>query len=76
MTSPVTPEMSAKIASWRMRSQDGTLSVEEMKEAIIYLRAGRLAAASSASASKSRAAKKPSVAAPSADSLLGDLADM
>ena len=75
MTSPVTPEMSAKIASWRLRSQEGTLSVEEMKEAILFLRAGRLAAASSSAASKSRA-KKPSVAAPSADSLLGDLADM
>ena len=73
MTSPVSPELSAKIASWRMKVADGTITQEELKEAIAHLRAGRLTAAQAATKSKIAKAR---VAAPSAESLLGELDSM
>lgn len=67
MTSPIPLELQAKIASWRLKAAEGTLSIEEMKEGIVYLRAGRLTAATAAKSSK-----KKSVAPP-ADDMLADL---
>ena len=70
MSSPITLELQAKIATWRLRVADGTITQDEMKEAIIHLRAGRLAAAQSAAASK----RKASIAAiPAAADLLDEL---
>lgn len=71
---PISPELQSKIASWRLRAVDGTLTDAEMREAIIFLREGRVAAASAAARARSPAAKR--VAAPSADSLLGELEDL
>ena len=65
-----TPELQAKIAIWRQKAVDGTLTVEEMKEAILALRAGRVSAAHASEASRRKAAK---VAIPSADDLLAEL---
>ena len=45
MSSPVPLELQAKIADWRLRAADGTLTLEEMKEGVRYLRAGRVSAA-------------------------------
>ena len=73
MTNPVPLELQAKIASWRLRAADNTLSLDEMKEAIIYLRAGRVAAANSAAATKR---KKAIVAIPHAEDMLGELENM
>ena len=67
------PETQAKMAVWRQKAQDGTLTVDEMKEAIIILRAGRLAAAS-ASAPAKRAKAKADI--PAADDLLSELGSM
>ena len=67
MTSPISPELQAKITSWRIKAADGTLTIEEMKEGIIHMRGGRLTAATAAKASK-----KKSVAPP-ADDMLGEL---
>lgn len=52
----MTPELNDKISLWRQRARDGTLTREEMREAISLLRAGRISAAASA---KSRT-KSPS----------------
>lgn len=71
MTSPVTPEMQSKITMWRHRAADGTLSLEEMKEAVRFLRAGRVAAASSAIPASKRAAAKAAI--PSAEAMLDEL---
>lgn len=71
MTSPVTPEMQSKITAWRHRAADGTLSLDEMKEAVKFLRAGRVAAASSAIPASKRAAAKAAI--PSAASMLDEL---
>lgn len=66
-TSPITPDLQAKITNWRMRSVEGTLTLEEMKEAIQHLRAGRLSAATAAKSSKKKAV------APPAEDLLSEL---
>lgn len=60
----ITPETEMKIKLWREKAAAGTLTMDEMKEAIIILRAGRLAASEAASKTastggKSRAKKTP-----------------
>ena len=72
MSNPVPLELQAKISSWRLRAAEGTLTLDEMKEAIKYLRAGRLNAAVAASASATK--RKAAIAAiPTADEMLNDL---
>lgn len=70
MSSPIPAELQAKIASWRLKAADGTLSLDEMREAIKYLRAGRVQAANASAASKRKAAI---AVIPSADDMLSDL---
>ena len=72
MTSPnpIPLELQAKIADWRLKAATGELTLEEMKEAIRFLRAGREAAAVSPSA----ALRKKAIAViPSAEDLLSEL---
>jgi hypothetical protein len=60
------PEAIARVIEWRAKAAAGTLTIDEMKAAVIFLRAERVAAP----AGKPRAAK----AAPrSADAMLADL---
>lgn len=70
MADPVPLELQSKIANWRLRAAEKTLTLEEMKEAIVYLRAGRVNAASTAAATKR---KKAIATIPSADDMLLDL---
>lgn len=63
------PELQNQISIWRRKAADGTLTEEEMKQAIIALRAGRMNAASAASKSKAKA----KAAVPDADTLLQEL---
>lgn len=42
----MTPELTARIISLRQRAAEGTLTIEEMREAITLLRESRLSAAS------------------------------
>lgn len=51
MTSPVSPELQSKILAWRSSAAAGTITLEEMKEAIIALRSGRRSAAEASAAS-------------------------
>lgn len=72
MSNPVPLELQAKIATWRIKAAEGTLTLEEMKEGIILLRAGRCTAAVAAqSAAKTR--KRAIAEIPSADDMLADL---
>ena len=68
--SPVTPDTSARIAILRSKAADGTATLEDMKEAILLLRAGRVAAAS---ASETSRRTKAQTAIPSADDLMARL---
>ena len=67
MINPIPPDLQAKITDWRLKAAQGDLSIEEMKEAIKYLRAGRVTAATAAKSSKKRSV------APPADDMLGEL---
>ncbi len=53
----LSPELSAKIATWRQKARDNVLTREEMREVITTLREGRVAA--SISSAKSRSKKAP-----------------
>ena len=73
MSSPIPLDLQSKIATWRLRAADGTLTLDEMKEAFVFLRQGRLAAASSAATAKR---KKAIAEIPHADDMLGELEDL
>ena len=75
MSTPViSVETEFKIKEWREKAAAGTLTLEEMKEAIILLRRGRLAAAEAASKSASTAGKAKAKKQPvDAQSLLDGL---
>lgn len=73
MTNPVSLELQAKINAWRQRAAEGTLTLDEMKEAILYLRQDRMQAATSAAATKR---KKAIIAIPSAADMLSDLENL
>lgn len=73
MSSPVSPELSSKIASWRMRAAEGTLTLEEMKEAVRALRAGRVNSAAASAATKR---KKAIAEIPHASDMLDELENM
>ncbi len=60
-------ELLLKIEEWRMKAREGTLSIEETKEAMLYLRENRMEAASTSSSSR-----KPKVEV-DAKGLLDDL---
>lgn len=66
----MTPELQSKMILWRSKAVDGTLSQEELKEAMAALRGARKSAASSTTAAK---AKKAKAAVPSADDLLKEM---
>lgn len=68
------PEVQSKIALWRQRAIDGTLTKEEMAEAVVLLRQDRrgAAVASEKAVSARKKAAAPRVV-PSADDLLNDL---
>lgn len=72
MTFPITPELQSKLADWRIRAvtNDPPLSVEEMCEAVVLLRGGRLAAAA-ASAPSTR--KRAITAIPNQADMLDEL---
>lgn len=70
MSSLIPLELQAKIESWRRRAATGELTLPEMKEAIIHLRAGRLSAANASATAKR---KKAIVEIPKADDLLAEM---
>lgn len=72
MSELLSPELQSKIALWRQKANDGTLTLEEQKEAILLLRAGRKNALTAQAASASKT-KKAKAAIPDADSLLDEL---
>lgn len=57
-----------KVAEWREKARAGTLTKEEMRDAIVFLRAERTAGV--ATAAKAKASAKPAV---SVDTLFGEL---
>lgn len=64
----ISPELQSRVQVWRQKANAGTLSIDEMREAIAALRGSRLSAANAPT--KSRTTKGP---AKSADDLLSEL---
>lgn len=62
------PELNAKILVWRQKSLAGTLTQDEMREAVREMRAGRITAAQ-----HSAKAKAPKKAPIDSDDLLKEL---
>jgi len=69
----ISPELHARIAEWRRKSLDGTITLEEQREAVKLMREGRLAAAQASSAAKRTKAKAE---IKSADEMLEELGDI
>jgi hypothetical protein len=69
----ISPELQQKIAGWRQKALDGTITIEEQREALKLMREGRLAAAQASAAGKRAKAK---AAVPNADDLLSELDDI
>ena len=66
------PELQAKIALWRMKAAEGTMSLDDWKSAVADLREGRMAASlSSASSTRKQAIKEIPKAADLLDELDG-----
>ena len=68
-------ELPLKLAEWRQAQADGTITREQTKEFIAYLRGNRFSAGqAAASAAKTR--KRAVAEIPSADDMLSDLGDL
>lgn len=67
------PELLNKLSTWRSKAADGSLTIEEMREAIKVLRANRMSTAEAAAKSKSgggsRSKKAPAAPINAADLL-------
>jgi len=68
----LTPDIQNRFSEWRRKAAEGTITREEMKEAILALRGSRRTASES-TPSKSRSSKGP---ARSADDMLGELGSL
>ena len=66
-------ELQSKISHWRVKAVNGTLTQDEMREAITALRADRVGASIASATSKAGKVKAP---APDVSSLLDELEGM
>jgi len=66
----MTPELNAKIAIWRAKAVEGTLTLEEMREAVLAMREGRKGASVTSEQSRRTKAKAQ---IKSADEMLDEL---
>ena len=52
------PELINKVAEWRRKVADNTITLEEMQQAVAIMRGGRMAATQAAAASKAKGRSK------------------
>lgn len=69
----MTPEMQAKIQLWRQKAREGTLTQDEMREAMAALRQERVNAAATSEKSRAKKATTRAKANINSDDLLGEL---
>lgn len=65
------PELISQIAEWRAKQAAGTLTTEELRQAVAVMRANRVALSYAPKGAPSR--KKPAAVLPSADDMLDEL---
>lgn len=73
MNAAQSPELQLKIQQWRAKAREGTLTPEEMREAIAALRKDRGAVPTATAGSKTTRERKAAAAKPNSDSLLDEL---
>jgi len=66
-------ELQAKIQLWRQKAREGTLTQDEMREAIAALRQDRVGAAATSEKSREKRATTRAKANINSDDLLGEL---
>lgn len=69
MTLSPDPNFHLKLADYRRKAADGSITLDEMREAVKLMRQGRVAAATASEKSRSTKAKAPV----NADNLLSEL---
>jgi hypothetical protein len=67
---PISPELSARIDAWRSKARDGTLTQDEMREAVALIREGRVSAQATSTAAR---AKKAAKVIPTANDMLKEM---
>jgi hypothetical protein len=67
------PELQMKIQEWRARARDGTLTQDDMREAIAALRKDRGSVTQATAGSRTSAARKAAAKKPDGDNLLSQL---
>lgn len=67
------PSILNKLADWRRKCTDGTITLEEMRESVKVLRENRMASAEAAAKSKSGGKKKKAAEPVNASDLLTQL---
>ena len=50
------PDFHLKLATYRRKAADNTITIEEMREAVVLMRQGRIAAAAASTTSRKKAA--------------------
>lgn len=70
------PELLNKLAEWRRKCADGSITLDEMRESVKFLRANRMASAEAAAKSKAGGKKKSPAAPVDAGSLLDQLSGL
>lgn len=71
--STMSPELLLKIQEWRAKSAEGTLTQDDMREAIAALRRSRAAVPQATAGSRVTAGRKAAAAKPNSDDLLSEL---
>jgi hypothetical protein len=66
----MTPETQAKIQMFRQKSREGTITTEELREALAIMREDRVGAQTTSTASRTKKAAKAAI---NSDDLLGEL---
>lgn len=68
---PLSPEILNRIAQFRAKSLDKTITIEELREAIIMMRQDRVTAQNVASTTRASKAKKPTQSVADMEAELG-----
>lgn len=69
----MTPDMNAKVQLWRQKARDGTLTQEEMREALTALRADRTNSHTNSGASRAKRTTAKAKANINSEDLLSEL---
>lgn len=73
MNAAQSPEVQLKIQQWRAKAREGTLTQDEMREAIALLRKDRGAIPQASAGSRTTRERKVAASKPNSDALLDEL---